>query len=401
MALTLQDMNPFRIARYIGHATKDIGALCASVKVNRWSKYRPIAAQQDADLTDVQRQALNWGYSVTQYNNLATMLTDARGIGPGKPCWQSTKPSKALCPHFRIHDFIGYDHSAKAPFGWNKPVEGKTYYRSGKLRFSPDSDNLGQLTQAQLPFLKDENENLLKVGVAIRKIVTGTTSNVPNIYVTFTGNTTDFGVDPEEYIINAGTWLNNAAAGTGTYEGCLFFTDQAKTLEGGANTAIFYMIPYAYFTFLYDNATGIAIYGDNIVRNAGGNNSLSFDLHVTQLGDVQPVTGINVYCLAKSTEGVEWEYVNGVFQRVGGGGLQTTASNGIDPATIQRVEIGTVNVASYTRQVQFAIDGNDFEVGVNSSYIIFAEYAVNGYGYNTGTEGLIDDDPIGNQEEMP
>ena len=386
MALTLQDMNPFRIARYIGHATKDVGALCASIKVNRWCPHRPIAAQQDEDLTDVQRQALNWGYNIIEYQDLPSLLTAARAIGPGMPCWTSTRPSHASCPHFRIHDFIGYDHKAEPPFPWNKPQEGKTFYRSGKLRFSQGQSSAGTLTQSQFPLLND-NGTPLKIGVAIRKKVTGSTSNAPSIFVTFTGNTTDFGVDPSEYIINAGTWLNNSNDGDETYEGCLFFTNRAKTLEGQADTAKFYMLPYGYFTFVYNNATGIQVSMDNLVRNPNSVNKLVFDFHVVQLGDVQPVTGIRLWCLAKSAEHTDWECVSGVYQKVGGGGLQAndSADGGITPATVQNVNVSTVNVASYDTTLEFAIDGNDFP----SSYIIVCEYSVNGYTYYN--DGIYDD----------
>ncbi len=387
MALTLQEMNPYRIARYIGHATTDIGALCASIKVNRWCPHRPIAAMQDADLTDAQRQALNWGYNIPHAQNLRDLLNAARIIGPGRPCWTSTRPSHANCPYFRFHDFIGYDHGAKAPFGWMKPTEGATIYRSGKIRFAEaEAVGEGQLTQSQFPLL-----NGLKIGVAIRKIITGDNTNQPAIHTNFTDNIIDFDVDAEEFIINPVGWLSTSNNGTGDYEGCLFFTDQTLTLEGNENSGNYYLLPYGYFTFHYNNAVGISVYGDNIVRNAGGNLSLAFDFHVIQEGEAQPVTGIRIWCLDNSAEGTDWKYEHGMYTTVNGGGLVATSSVNGAPATVQVVDIGTVNVASFNRQVQFAIDGDAFPGNNTTGYTIFAEFAVNGYRYMN--DGILDDNP--------
>lgn len=369
-------MDVYRIARYIGHATVDIGSLCASVKVNIWSKKRPIAANTDEDLTDLVRQSLNWGYVITEYTDLRAMLTAARAIGVGKPCWTSTKPS-AQSPHYRMHDFIGYDHFAEAPFPWEFAGSGKTIYRGGKLRFYPGEEVEGALEQSDFP--QQDSIYGCKIGVVVRKVENDTTTQ-PVLRCTFTGNSTDFGNDPSVYDILASRLV---PSGNGTYEACLFFSTVDITLDGDLSAGKFYMLPYSYFTFMFNTATGISIYGDGVVRNYGGNNSFSFAFHVQQNGEVQTVSTIRVWCLAKSAQNTDWSKgSNGAYIISG----ETAPGPGGTPATVQCVSVGNVSTANYTQMIQFAIDGDDYP----SDYDIVCEYAVGGQVY--WVEQFIDDD---------
>ena len=366
-------MDVYKIARYIGHATVDIGSLCASVKVNMWSKYRPIAANTDEDLTDSVRKNLNWGYVISEYTDIREMLTYARtNIGVGKPCWTSTKPN-AQSPHYRLHDFIGYDHYAEAPFPWGFAGSGKTIYRGGKLSFYAGDAISGGLSQSDFP--QQDSIYGCKIGVAVRKVENDTTTQ-PVVRCTFTGNTTDFGQDPDVYNILASRLVSS---GDGMYEVCLFFSTVDITLDGNLNAGKFYMLPYSYFTFTFNTATGIEITGDGVVRNYGGNNSFAFAFHLKQNGEVQTVSTIRVWCLDKSAENTDWSKDNS-------GAYIIPGTTGGSPATVQCVNVGNVSAANYTQMIQFAIDGEDYP----DDYIIVCEYAVGGQVYCV--EGIVEDE---------
>ena len=368
-ALTLADMDIYKIARCIGHATVDLGALCASIKVNMWSKKRPIAVNQDEDLTDTVRKAANWGYTITAYNSLANLMAAARTLGVGKPGWGNNKPS-ASCPKYRMHDFIGYDHDAEPPFPWQCAAQGKTIYRSGKVRFYLGEEVEGALTQADFPTANSIYG--CKIGMAIRR-TDETTVRARCTFDTLTA------VDEGIYDILATAF---SVGGTGSYEAVLFFCTQSIELLGDEPAATFYLLPYPYFTFYYNNATGVMVWGDSIVRNYGGNRRFEFAFHLTQQGDLQTVSGIQVYCLAKSAQNTDWSVSNGVYNIPG-----TTAPSGSTPATVQKVTIGSVSVASYTTLVQFDIDGDDWP----DDYHIVFEYSVGGQTYWV-TDSLDDDD---------
>lgn len=101
--LTANDLNIYKIARTIGHATVDLGKLCTSIKVNPLSKYKPMYINKTgADVVDNDYSAARFGVfgpAFTSVNNLKTESLD----------WTYERPA---APYFRIKDFLGYFHDA-------------------------------------------------------------------------------------------------------------------------------------------------------------------------------------------------------------------------------------------------------------------------------------------------
>lgn len=97
---------------------RDIGLLCTSPKINKWAKCKPVRYSTFSPLTDEQRQDVDYGIDVssahdTTYagviakaidNNCEYGYLQPRGLPYGEP--------------FRTLDFDGYNHKAKAPYGY-------------------------------------------------------------------------------------------------------------------------------------------------------------------------------------------------------------------------------------------------------------------------------------------
>ena len=114
--LTKADLNIYKIARTIGHATTDLGKLCTSVKVNRFSRYKPMYGNHDGRLTLTEMQNVNFGVYGKHYPSAQAMFsaTDLSAVWDGP-----------VAPYYRIKDWAaeegtdqnyGYFHYAQNPF---------------------------------------------------------------------------------------------------------------------------------------------------------------------------------------------------------------------------------------------------------------------------------------------
>lgn len=96
------------IAPVLGVSSYDLGTLCTSTQVNKWSRKKPIAVNQYQELTEAQWKANNYGYTIPTYNTRpAVWQAYVNGTG-----WNYVKPTA----YFRATDFDGYYHFAKSPF---------------------------------------------------------------------------------------------------------------------------------------------------------------------------------------------------------------------------------------------------------------------------------------------
>ena len=92
----------------LGHGSTDLGTLCTSNKINKWSRYKPISVQQVAELTESQWKNYNYGWVIPSYSTRPEVW-QAYVNGNG---WSYSKPSS----YFRLTDFIKYNHNSKSPF---------------------------------------------------------------------------------------------------------------------------------------------------------------------------------------------------------------------------------------------------------------------------------------------
>ena len=97
------------IARCLGSNSTDLGTLCCSELINKWSLKKPVNLAKKEVLTDAELRSVNYGFSIPVYNN-ATQLNAAIENGE---TWGYIKPQSG---YYRASDFDGYSHLASNPF---------------------------------------------------------------------------------------------------------------------------------------------------------------------------------------------------------------------------------------------------------------------------------------------
>lgn len=95
------------VSRMLGEVALDVGALCTSDKICKYSRFKPYAFGNMLPLTDAQRKSANYGMT-PKFIKIITAPTDDMGIAPWE---QWIKPSEDGWK--RLSDFNGYTHNAK------------------------------------------------------------------------------------------------------------------------------------------------------------------------------------------------------------------------------------------------------------------------------------------------
>jgi hypothetical protein len=105
MALGTTNITTTLIANTIGVGSNDVGTLCASNKVNKWSKYKPIRLNKLSGVTlDDQ---INNNFSFDLDNEVSTSPETA-----SLKNWAYLKPTGGATSQYRMGDFRGYYHQA-------------------------------------------------------------------------------------------------------------------------------------------------------------------------------------------------------------------------------------------------------------------------------------------------
>lgn len=99
------------VKNVLGENSNNVGVLCKSLKINKWSKHKPVKFTQDnVDSFPEWWKANdgNCGLTIPQITNLADL--DTRII-----TWEYNPPTGGAAAPFRIGDFRGYYHEAVPP----------------------------------------------------------------------------------------------------------------------------------------------------------------------------------------------------------------------------------------------------------------------------------------------
>lgn len=99
------------IAQALGVASRDVGTLCTSDKINMWAKNKPVRFHSFAPIIDAQRASVNYGLNVPYY--LYNVFFDNSHL------WEYLRPrgtSVSPIEQYRLRDFDGYKVDAESPF---------------------------------------------------------------------------------------------------------------------------------------------------------------------------------------------------------------------------------------------------------------------------------------------
>ena len=115
MALGTTNITTTLVGQTIGVASRDVGTLCSSSLINKWSKYKPViypVISTDGITNWWKAIGGNCGLSITEYSDIDNLVTAIiNGV-----TWAYNKPTGGASSPYRLGDFRGYAHDAVIPF---------------------------------------------------------------------------------------------------------------------------------------------------------------------------------------------------------------------------------------------------------------------------------------------
>ena len=108
------------VAEVLGESTRDLGRLCVSERINKFSRSKPINVTTYRAITDAERIKANNGLVIPKYGSLASLR---EAVLSGSVAWDYNRPSK----YYRLTDFAWYNHSAE---DWALDYEGNAIFNS-------------------------------------------------------------------------------------------------------------------------------------------------------------------------------------------------------------------------------------------------------------------------------
>lgn len=112
MALGTTNITTTLVGQTIGVTSRDVGTLCSSSLVNKWSKYKPVVYPviSTTGITDWWKAVDGYcGFSIPQYADIDSLLGD-------NTVWVYNKPYGTINSPYRLGDFRGYEHTSVIPF---------------------------------------------------------------------------------------------------------------------------------------------------------------------------------------------------------------------------------------------------------------------------------------------
>src|SRR5574344_2027594 len=104
MALGTTNISTTLVSQTIGVASRDVGTLCSSSLINKWSKYKPVIypVVSTTGITDWWKAADgNCGLSITEYSNINDLVAAiTNGV-----VWEYNKPTGGISSPYRLGDF--------------------------------------------------------------------------------------------------------------------------------------------------------------------------------------------------------------------------------------------------------------------------------------------------------
>ncbi|HPB85633.1 MAG TPA: hypothetical protein PLR63_07585 [Paludibacteraceae bacterium] len=107
-ALPTTGITTSMVAKAIGEGSNDVGTLCKSTKINKWSKWKPVSIAKVTGITGSDLQSANYGLSIPAADSDdGTYLSQT---------WGYIKPTGGANSPYRIGDFRTYEHASVLPF---------------------------------------------------------------------------------------------------------------------------------------------------------------------------------------------------------------------------------------------------------------------------------------------
>lgn len=268
MSLSTTNISTTLVSQTIGDSSGDVGTLCTSPSINKWSKYKPISYNSVLGIygtsgTDTTILAsVNYGLSVYSSDVPTTAFSNE---------WTYNRPQGGSTSPYRLGDFRNYNHTANPPIsepGANSEIINKMYVNTYDFNylFASESD-------ISVDLLTNINEYYLGI-LATTSSITSVCTSVDRIKDSGSFITIDLTAQPFD---NLGTWdyyslifqtprTQNAAIGVNNYYPLPSSNTDVRSFtiinELGFTTSCDEISNNSAPTFTYSNVTDYQIYFD-------------------------------------------------------------------------------------------------------------------------------------------
>lgn len=119
------------VQQTIGNASGDLGTLCKSPTINKWSNHKPISSSILFNTSDSFFKVNNYGLSIPILHNPGNLSTDntlVYYLANNDIVWPYNKPTGGSNSPYRLGDFSNYYHGALNPIG---SIGATDYYYNG------------------------------------------------------------------------------------------------------------------------------------------------------------------------------------------------------------------------------------------------------------------------------
>lgn len=134
MAIQTTGITTSLVAATIGLASNDVGTLCSSNKINKWSKNKPVIQPIGNNVVEWWRDVEGkCGFDLIEYLNINDVIAAIDSVSGAT--WQYNKPSGGSSSPYCLGHFKGYEHTSVVPFKVNTPTS-TIYTASAGARLS-------------------------------------------------------------------------------------------------------------------------------------------------------------------------------------------------------------------------------------------------------------------------
>lgn len=117
MAIQTTGITTTLVGNTIGLASNDVGTLCSSNKINKWSKYKPVAYPATTT-TGINNwwQGYRPSYDVGYFNLYGIKMPIITTLSDTNSVWEYDPPRGGADEPYRIGDFKNYQHNSIPPY---------------------------------------------------------------------------------------------------------------------------------------------------------------------------------------------------------------------------------------------------------------------------------------------
>jgi hypothetical protein len=225
-ALPTTGITTSMVAKAIGEGSNDVGTLCKSTKINKWSKWKPIRSNKITGITEQVLQSVNFGFP------LQGLTDDPQDVISYDFLYNKPRGG-AYNEFFRLGDFRGYNHNALAPLIAQENIK---FYP--KFQNYVDVDIKNSMSDLNVTMLDDYSDMyyavlFFKTGTFIGYMTSVNKISANNTYIRFGS---EFPVNATKYYVCAAT-EDSVGYSTSIYGDLKALPYNAPTDSGGTVTS--------------------------------------------------------------------------------------------------------------------------------------------------------------------